>query len=184
MSTENEIPPDTTENISDKPTEHMSMPTISDVVVTDSSSENEQKGTFNPREANPLKPEGVTVGTITGLEKAGVELANSVLKILTGLAVLLIICSAISEFLVLPRDIDSMQKISSKASLMIDVKTPDNVELIKQANETLVLIKESRKSSRDFWISAMQLLLLNLFLPVLTAILGYIFGSRRTNGGA
>jgi hypothetical protein len=39
-------------------------------------------------------------------------------------------------------------------------------------------IKLQRKEFREFWLQGSQLVLLNLFLPTLTAILGYIFGSR------
>jgi hypothetical protein len=37
---------------------------------------------------------------------------------------------------------------------------------------------EHRQAFRAFWLQAAQLVLLNLLLPVLTALLGYIFGSQ------
>jgi hypothetical protein len=37
---------------------------------------------------------------------------------------------------------------------------------------------EHRQAFRSFWLQAAQLVLLNLLLPLLTALLGYIFGSR------
>jgi hypothetical protein len=33
-------------------------------------------------------------------------------------------------------------------------------------------------ASREFWIKLGQMILLNLLLPVLTALLGYVFASR------
>ena len=46
-------------------------------------------------------------------------------------------------------------------------------------------IGEQRQSLHTFWIQAAQLVLLNLLLPLLTALFGYIFGtqqSQRTSG--
>jgi hypothetical protein len=37
---------------------------------------------------------------------------------------------------------------------------------------------DHRQAFRLFWLQAAQLVLLNLLLPLLTALLGYIFGSR------
>jgi heme/copper-type cytochrome/quinol oxidase subunit 3 len=41
------------------------------------------------------------------------------------------------------------------------------------------IIQEEKKSQRDFSLQVAQMILLNLLLPVLTAILGYIFASSR-----
>jgi hypothetical protein len=39
---------------------------------------------------------------------------------------------------------------------------------------------EHRQAFRSFWLQAAQLVLLNLLLPLLTALLGYIFGSQKS----
>ncbi|HEX4554819.1 MAG TPA: hypothetical protein VH249_12580 [Xanthobacteraceae bacterium] len=39
---------------------------------------------------------------------------------------------------------------------------------------------EHRQAFRSFWLQAAQLILLNLLLPLLTALLGYIFGTQAT----
>ncbi|GAB3228311.1 hypothetical protein J0A67_14390 [Algoriphagus aestuariicola] len=44
--------------------------------------------------------------------------------------------------------------------------------------EVFKLVKEEKNDVRAFFISIAQLILLNLLLPVLTAILGYIFGAN------
>ncbi len=44
--------------------------------------------------------------------------------------------------------------------------------------EVFKLVKEEKNDMRAFFISITQLILLNLLLPVLTAILGYIFGAN------
>jgi hypothetical protein len=56
---------------------------------------------------------------------------------------------------------------------------------LQAASESTTKINEQRKALHDFWIQAAQLILLNLLLPILTALLGYIFGTQqaaRTNG--
>lgn len=40
------------------------------------------------------------------------------------------------------------------------------------------LIQSERAEFRDFWLRLVQLVLLNLLLPVLTALLGYVFGTQ------
>ena len=42
-------------------------------------------------------------------------------------------------------------------------------------------IHENHQSLRTFWISAAQLILVNVLLPLLTALLGYIFGRESTS---
>lgn len=39
-----------------------------------------------------------------------------------------------------------------------------------------------RQTFHAFWLQAAQLVLLNLLLPILTALLGYIFGSQQRAG--
>jgi len=38
---------------------------------------------------------------------------------------------------------------------------------------------DARQAIRSFWLQAAQLVLLNLLLPALTALLGYIFGTQQ-----
>ena len=47
------------------------------------------------------------------------------------------------------------------------------------AGESANKINEQRQALHTFWIQAAQLILLNLLLPLLTALLGYIFGKQR-----
>lgn len=53
------------------------------------------------------------------------------------------------------------------------------------AGEAVGKIGEQRQQLRAFWLQAAQLLLLNLLLPLLTALFGYVFGTQQSqrNGG-
>ncbi|HLF73713.1 MAG TPA: hypothetical protein VI524_05180 [Anaerolineales bacterium] len=53
-----------------------------------------------------------------------------------------------------------------------------SVEAVNTVREFTLQIEEQRKAFREFWLQLTQMILLNLMLPVLTAILGYIFGSK------
>jgi hypothetical protein len=50
--------------------------------------------------------------------------------------------------------------------------------LFNKKLEVFKLVKDEKSDMRAFFISIAQLILLNLLLPVLTAILGYIFGAN------
>lgn len=54
-----------------------------------------------------------------------------------------------------------------------------DVERLRIARELSKEAREHHQAFRAFWTQAAGLILLNLLLPVLTALLGYIFGSRQ-----
>jgi len=62
------------------------------------------------------------------------------------------------------------QKLSSQQAMVERVKLIQ--ELQKQADE-------ARQAFRTFWLQVAQLILMNLFFPLLTALLGYIFGTQQ-----
>jgi hypothetical protein len=47
-------------------------------------------------------------------------------------------------------------------------------------NEAAVRPQDQRANFHQFWLQTAQLVLLNLLLPILTALLGYIFGTHRS----
>jgi hypothetical protein len=132
------------------------------------------------REVEPKPPQGTSASRMSELEKAGVYLAWGVLSMITVLSLLLVILIAVGEFSRTSQDIEALQNLISA----IGKKANPTAEEIKLANDTFQLIRDARKASREFWISLSQLILLNLLLPVLTAILGYIFGSRKNTSSS
>lgn len=65
-----------------------------------------------------------------------------------------------------------------------EAATPADAERIRQMVDFTREVDEHRQGFRSFWLQAAQLVLLNLLLPVLTALLGYIFGSREAQNAA
>ena len=63
------------------------------------------------------------------------------------------------------------------------IKIPDQVNIADSSYdkkiELIKLVQEEKKNYRDFTLQIAQMVLLNLLLPVLTAILGYIFASNK-----
>ncbi|HLZ16329.1 MAG TPA: hypothetical protein VKQ08_04790 [Cyclobacteriaceae bacterium] len=99
------------------------------------------------------------------LTQAGYRLAKMTLFIISGVivfAMLFIIFKQLSAQ-------DPIHEIS-KLNPLDDASFQRKLDLYK-------LVQEERKSFREFIVQILQMILLNLLLPILTAILGYIFGS-------
>ncbi len=108
-------------------------------------------------------------------DKIGFHLAIGVLLLIAMLSLILVGCIAVNELHHVPADISALEKILSNLSA-IEKPTSDDV---KRALDIALTIKEMRRAGREFWTSIAQLLLLNILIPVLTSILGYVFGSSR-----
>ncbi len=124
------------------------------------------------------------VSDLAPLPKAGFELAWRVLWILAIVTVLLLAYIAAGEFWTYPHYFDNAYH--ALAIIAATPPTPDhaeavaNYERIVTASKTAVeTVGARQKESREFALQVAQLILLNLFLPVLTALLGYIFGTTR-----
>jgi hypothetical protein len=55
-----------------------------------------------------------------------------------------------------------------------------DLERLRLLREIAKDIRDYHQAFRSFWLQAGQLILLNLLLPILTALLGYIFGSAQS----
>ena len=103
---------------------------------------------------------------LAALPRAGFILAKIILAIIAGYLLFLVIYIGVSKS-------NSLDKIdlSSKAALT------DSTGFVHQ-QALLQVYQTEMKNSREFIMQISQMILLNLLLPILTAILGYIFGSR------
>nr|VFK67088.1 MAG: hypothetical protein BECKUNK1418G_GA0071005_11251 [Candidatus Kentron sp. UNK]VFK72633.1 MAG: hypothetical protein BECKUNK1418H_GA0071006_11271 [Candidatus Kentron sp. UNK] len=106
---------------------------------------------------------------LTGREKAGVSLAWGIISVLVVFLVIILTIFVWGEhrFLIGLEQLESLKN-----------PTPENLEKLSQ----LVAALESKhKSFRIFWFDILQLILLNVLFPTLTALLGYIFGASKNN---
>jgi hypothetical protein len=110
----------------------------------------------------------INVRVLSALQKSGLQLSKLVLYIMAGF--LLFVCS----FLI-------MDIVKSPKSVNIDqlLKIPiSDTALLSKRLEVVRTYHEQTKDSQLFLKEMSQMVLLNLLLPILTALLGYIFGSR------
>lgn len=113
------------------------------------------------------------------LEWAAVYLAAGVLGFMFVVAIALLTGAFTSEFATATSpEIVTVQNLLVRAEAQYAAAS--SPETLDRASQLLGQMKESRRESRKVWLDLAQLLLLNLLLPVLTAILGYVFGTMNT----
>jgi hypothetical protein len=122
-------------------------------------------------EVENLPKEGVTVKEAPDVKEPslptiGFYLSKFVLYIIAGFIVLF------SVFL-------SIQAINGAGTTTIPDAGTISDTLFSRKLELVKLAQEETKNDRAYTLQIAQMILLNLLLPVLTAILGYIFGSNR-----
>ncbi|MEK8034933.1 hypothetical protein AACH06_29305 [Ideonella sp. DXS29W] len=134
------------------------------------------------RLATPASIPGATYADMTGLQRSGVRLATWLLAMMAVLALVLLSMVAFNEYVAQPPEVATAQMLIERAAHRY--AEAGHPETLKQANELLVHLAQVKRSSRDFWLGYSQFLLMNLLLPVLTSILGYVFGTARGSGGS
>ncbi len=100
------------------------------------------------------------------LPMIGFKLSKFVLFIISGFILIFLVFLFLKDF-----DASTVVEIPDQTNIS-DSSYDKKIELIK-------LIQAEKKNYRDFTIQIAQMILLNLLLPVLTAILGYIFASNK-----
>ncbi len=110
---------------------------------------------------------------LSGKEKAGVKLTMIVLGIISVFLAVVLLFAGLMEL----RGGD----LWSPGTL---VGTTEDTTLAggRTAIDTVAfrLLQAERQSFREFWLRMVQMVLLNVLLPVLTALLGYVFGTQTT----
>jgi hypothetical protein len=124
----------------------------------------------NAQDENPVRDERFTDVRelpLAPLPRAGFRLAKFILFIISGYILFLVIVFIFSSF-------DAAQNIGAITTKGADTMSAQKLELIK-------VMQQEKQHYRDYMMQMSQMILLNLLLPTLTAILGYIFGSREEN---
>lgn len=108
-------------------------------------------------DATPVSPPEAPVG-LPSIAKAGVTLVKWVLVIISVFVLISLVWIWTSEAIY---------------ARQLHCLIGPNVTITKEVSDSLV---HARGEFRDFWLKIFQMVLLNVLLPVLTALLGYIFG--------
>jgi hypothetical protein len=132
------------------------------------------------------KPE---VREMPPIAQAGYTLASRVVWILAAAAGILVLFMAWNEFGVYRTHWQTVFKgldgISGKPPALDKPDQVANYEKTIAATKLLIeTVGARQKEAREFCMQVAQLILLSLFLPILTALLGYIFGTRQGDEGA
>lgn len=133
---------------------------------------------------DPTKVQGGKVQksgeTITGLQKAGVNLAYVVIGVIATALIALTSLVTLSE-LKPSSDVSGLNELVIKVHARtadLPASSPELPEARKDMQELARQIADAKQAQRTFWMQFSQMILLNLLLPVLTAILGYVFGAN------
>jgi hypothetical protein len=111
-------------------------------------------------EAKDVTPQAAPEATVMPpLSKAGVDLAHLLLIMIAVFVMIAVIWIWLSE--------------SSYSAWLLRTHAA--------ADPTLADMASAESSFREFWLKIFQMVLLNVLLPVLTAILGYTFGSSQSS---
>jgi hypothetical protein len=136
----------------------------------------------NVSDAQPIAPPTAPVfrSPMSELEMAAVSLARWVLGLILIFGLGAFVAVAIGEYFAAPKEVESAQQILRTVAAQSTAASAPPGTLV-QVDRLLTTIAEQREKARRVWIDLAQMLLLNLLLPVLTAILGYVFGAMKAS---
>ena len=117
-----------------------------------------------PQDAPVTDPE-----PLTGKEKAGVSLTWGIISVLVLFLVIILAIFVWGEF----RFLTGLNQLEN-----LKDATP---EKLRSLSELMVKLESKHISFRTFWFDTLQLILLNVLFPTLTALLGYVFGTSKNN---
>ena len=150
--------------------------------------------------ASATAPTTAPVAPMPEIAKAGVELTKWVLAITTAFIILALVIATVGEYRALSRS----QEYSTALVQSLVLRRPEpgavsggsaatdtaaqrrRIEAARADSATtqalLAHLVTEQAAVRQFWLSIFQMVLLNVLLPVLTALLGYVFGSSSRSG--
>lgn len=132
---------------------------------------------INIQSAMPFAPKYTPANALEPLAGAGVQLTKCVLLIVSGVLALLL-GALIYQEAQFSRISAAGLSAALTTAAVIPMAKPESAEQIKTQQELVSAYAAMANASRDFWAKMAQMILLNLLLPVLTALLGYVFASK------
>jgi hypothetical protein len=130
--------------------------------------------------ATPVSLTEAPTGKLEPLAGAGVLLTKIVLAILSGVLLLLIATLIYQEkqFSDLTSEVMRSAIAGSVVASRAGAAPLESAEQLKARQELMKTYLDAANTTREFWAKIAQMVLLNLLLPVLTALLGYVFASK------
>lgn len=106
---------------------------------------------------------------LTGKEKAGISLTWGIIGVLVFFLVIILAIFFWGE----SRFLASLDQLK-----MLADASPDKLAELTKLTSAL---ETKQAAFRAFWFDTLQLILLNVLFPTLTALLGYVFGTSKNN---
>jgi hypothetical protein len=124
----------------------------------------------NPETSGSTAP----ISDLPPLAGAGVNLVKWVLSIASAFIVLMFLYLLYGDIFLYQMNIDSFTTLtkSSDSTGTVLIDTSRVLSLMEK-------VDSQRKDFHEFWFKVIQIILLNVWLPILTALLGYIFATRQ-----
>ncbi|OEU65604.1 MAG: hypothetical protein BA863_11125 [Desulfovibrio sp. S3730MH75] len=106
---------------------------------------------------------------LSGKEKAGVSLTWGIIAVLVFflLIILAVFLWGEYKFMICFEQLSDLKEASS--------------EKINEIAKLITILETKQASFRTFWFDTLQLIILNILFPTLTALLGYVFGTSKNN---
>jgi hypothetical protein len=114
---------------------------------------------------------------MSGLQRAGVSIVTLIFSIISGVIAALFVSIWITEIHIAP-EINALNQIALSAAKQYDAAS--SPATFQAATESAKRLGDAQKELRAFWLSFGQFLL-GFLLPVLTSILGYLFGTSQAD---
>ncbi len=107
---------------------------------------------------------------LTGKEKAGVYLTWGIIAVLVGFLIIILAIFAWGEnqFML---SLEQLETLNASAS-------PEHLQKLTELTSE---VGQQQSNFRTFWFDTLQLILINVLFPTLTALLGYVFGTSKNN---
>jgi hypothetical protein len=122
---------------------------------------------------------GISADRLPPVAAAGVLLA----KIVLAMVMVSILLLAAYLIIVDANDGAALAQAYGDVIRQASPGTPATADQLRTLGELAKQMGEQRQAFRAFWLQVAQLVLLNLLLPLMTALLGYIFGTTHVAQG-
>ncbi len=134
----------------------------------------------SPRQLPPDRPDKPDISTLPHALRVGRDFGLRLIYILAGtLAVLFLVVTLTEHERTIQMDA-SLARVFNLAGLPFDgaqLRAPGpSADSLRAALELLKQVQQDQQQQRLFWEQIAQMVLLNLLLPLLTAVFGYVFG--------
>ena len=106
---------------------------------------------------------------LSGLERAGVHLTWGIGALILAFLIVMLLQLFVRD----GQFVGALQALRAMDTGQLDAGTLDSHSRALEAAAT------AQAGYREFWLDVVQLVLLNVLFPTLTALLGYIFGTSR-----